>query len=237
MPQHRPLARSDGRVNARLSPAGARPLPSTPSAEGTAWGRTPKPNKKRRRLGRGAAPRPCGDEVPVHMHVHREHTPWARTPPGAPCTEAPGPRPGSPAPRGHWAASGHICGRHTGAGAGMPLSPPQCPGRPRRGRLLASASSGQGDPAPISVGTCTRRGQHTLDPGVLGPGWACASGRPRPPAGRPRRGPSPALRVSVGFGRGRGGRERRRVPAAEWHLVTVTSPFVCRLNRSLGGYI
>lgn len=140
MPQHRPLARSDGRVDARLSPAGARPLPSTPSAEGTAWERTPKPNKKRRRLGRGAAPRPCGDEVPVHTHVHREHTPRARTPPGAPCTEAPGPRPGSAAPRGHWAASGHICGRHTGAGAGTPLSPPQCPGRPRRGRPLAKGT-------------------------------------------------------------------------------------------------
>lgn len=60
---------------------------------------------------------------------------------------------------------------------------------------------------------------------------------PPAPSGAAQTGASPALRVSVGFGRGRGGRERRRVPAAEWHLVTVTSPFVCRLNRSLGGYI
>lgn len=88
MPQHRPLARSDGRVNARLSPAGARPLPSTPSAEGTAWGRTPKPNKKRRRprgpVGtRCPSTRTCTVSTrpgPAHLRGHPARKPWGLAP-------------------------------------------------------------------------------------------------------------------------------------------------------------
>lgn len=226
MPQHRPLARSDGRVNARLSPARARPLPSTPSAEGTAWGRTPKPNKKRRR------PRsPVGTRCPSTRTCTASTRPGPAHLRGHPARKPRGLAPAVLPPGGTGRRLGTSVVVTPGRGQGCRSAPAVSRTAPQR------TTAGQGDPAPISVGTCTRRGQHTLDPGVLGPGRACASGRPRPPAGRPRRGPSPALRVSVGFGRGRGGRERRRVPAAEWHLVTVTSPFVCRLNRSLGGYI
>lgn len=172
--------------------------------------------------GRGARP---------HAHAPRAHALGPHTS-GGTLHGSPGASPRQSCPQGAlggvWA---HLWSSPWGGGRDAAQPPAVSRTAPQR------TTAGQGDPAPISVGTCMRRGQHTLDPGVLGPGRACASGRPRPPAGRPRRGPSPALRVSVGFGRGRGGRERRRVPAAEWHLVTVTSPFVCRLNRSLGGYI
>lgn len=277
---HRPLARFDSKVDARgAGHAGSSPavpsrglnVPGHPVCRGDNTGNNLEAEQEEMEVWKGSRLRgpvrtscPCL-QAPVHTYLGRcvcrtrtaSSRPGPRTPPGVPCTEAPGPHPGSPAPRGHWAVSGHVCGCHTG---GQARDAARHPAVPRTAPQRTTAGQRQQRPRGPCSDLCgnmhTAWTAHAGCWGARARAGVCVhvsppagTGAPGPQQGRPREGPEgaalalephwafPALRVSVTFWWGRGGHERRHAPAAEWHLVTVTSPFVCRLNRSLGDYI